>query len=100
MSQSSSGHDRVTFDLVTGFFNGASQTYVLQCKMADDDAYRNCSQIDAGTKRGKALVMTAGDLSHNTKYSFRVYAFNRFDRTKYSDVIEHKTALSKWSDRL
>ncbi|XP_052276513.1 uncharacterized protein LOC127875477 [Dreissena polymorpha] len=91
--QQSTTYDSVTFTVEYGSFNGENQTLVLQYRRLNSNSlWANGSLAFVGNEQDIAIAMTVDDLSHDTAYEFRVYAFNVYGQSEYSVVVPVATA--------
>ena len=80
-------HDTVTLTFRSGFFNGASQTFVVEYQSQAGTQWVNGSSVFAGTEKNITLSTTIGGLDPETFYTFRCYGYNIYDKGDYADNV-------------
>lgn len=82
----------MTFTLVTGFYNGGSQTIVVEHKLAgNQSSWYNENKEYAGEDKSVTVTVVVEGLSAETLYEFRAFAYNEYDRSMYTDILQAET---------
>jgi len=89
-------YNSITLKATSGFYNGAEQTLVVEYKKADNTTMWTRGREEAiGDLKGIEKTLTVENLEDETEYDFRVYAFNTYERSNFTEVITIKTSNSE-----